>query len=227
MLELATELPWPTARLDCVRGGFGDASGTGSARGDGTVGVARDGGGTSVIDVSTATGLGAAASTACAGLAVEDTASAGSVVATAVELGPTAALGAPPGTVTGDRTSLAVNASCAAALGTTGRMLGGGGRRLGVLLCALGGMGRMLGGGGRERPRTGGGGGVPGGRESGVVVPAAGRGGSDTGRGACATGFGGTTDTGASPVVMARFSLSLAVPCSSPIGSPQAARSPA
>ena len=87
----------------------------------------------------------------------------------------------------------------------------------------------MLGGGGRESPRTGGGGGVPAGRESGAAL-LVGRGGSETGRGACTAARGGTeggtgtaagaTDAGLFPDAPAKFSLSLALPCSSPMGSP-------
>jgi len=199
----------------------GDGSGTGSAPGEGTVGVARDGGGISVMEPSSSAGLGSSTSPGCA-------APAGSVVATAPELTPlgSAALGAPPGTVTGDCASLADGVLADGMLGAAGRMLGGGGRKLGELSPVLGGIGRMLGGGGRDRPRTGGGGGVPDGRDNGAEVPA-GRGGSETGRGGCATGRAGKTDVttaGASPAVLpvgaARFSLSLALPCSSPMGSP-------
>jgi len=101
-------------------------------------------------------------------------------------------------------------------------MLGGGGRML------VGGLGRMLGGTGRDTPRTGGGGGVPDGRGSGVAVPPAGRGGSDTGRGGCAAERGGTeggaagtaAEAGDSLAGAARFTLSLALPCSSLIGQP-------
>jgi hypothetical protein len=183
-----------------VRGGLGDGSGIGSAPGDGTVGVARDGGGISVTDVSSGAGLGPTPSAIAACVLP-----AGSVVATAVELTPLAgaALGAPPGTVAGDRASLRDGMLATGMLGDAGRMLGGGGRMLAELGPALGGIGRMLGGGGRERPRTGGGGGFPDGRESGVEVPPAGRGGNETGRGGCATGRGGKPDgttTGASPV---------------------------
>ena len=204
-----------------MRGGLGDGSGTGSAPGDGTVGVARDGGGISVTDPSITAGLGLSASKGCA-------APAGSVAATAPEVMPlgSAALGAPPGTVAGDRASLAGGVPASETLGDAGRMLGGGGRKLGELAPVLGGIGRMLGGGGRDRPRTGGGGGVPDGRDNGAEVPA-GRGGNETGRGGCATGRGGKTDVATagappavSPVGAARFSLSLALPCSSPMGSP-------
>ncbi len=182
-----------------MRGGVGDGSGIGGAPGDGTVGVARDGGGISVTDVSSGAGLGPMPS------AIATSAPpAGSVVATAVELTPLAgaALGGPPGTVVGDRASLSDSALATGVLGDAGRMLGGGGRMLAELAPALGGIGRMLGGGGRARPRAGGGGGVPDGRESGADVPAVGRGGNETGRGGCASGRGGKTDgmtAGASP----------------------------
>jgi hypothetical protein len=226
--------------LDCVRGGLGDGSGTGSAPGDGTVGVARDGGGISVTDVSSATGAAAATPNAPPAADAGRAAPAGSVVAIAAELGPTVALGAPSGVVMGAGASLADGAPYVVALEVRagGRILGGGGRMLGVLACALGGEGRMLGGGGRERPRTGGGGGVPGGRERGAPV-LLGRGGSETGRGGCTTGLcaatvdatgatdGELADTGAAPAVAARSSLSLALPCSSPILQPLKPRSPA
>jgi hypothetical protein len=123
-------------------------------------------------------------------------------------------------------------------LDPAGRMLGGGGRILGGLGSALGELGRMLGVGAPETPRTGGGGGVPDGRASGARIPSTGRGGSVTGRGGCATGregstddappgvaVGVTTDTGAPFAAPARFSLSLAVPCSSPMAAPRAALS--
>jgi hypothetical protein len=132
-----------------------------------------------------------------------------------------AALGAPPGVVTGEGVSLANRASRAGAFAVAGRILGGGGRRLGELAWALGGDGRMLGGGGRERPRTGGGGGVPGGRERGAPL-LLGRGGSDTGRGGETEGVtvGAIPDAGVALAVAARFSLSLALPCSLPMSSP-------
>ncbi|HEY4102751.1 MAG TPA: hypothetical protein VGM44_02635, partial [Polyangiaceae bacterium] len=119
-----------------------------------------------------------------------------SAFALATEL-TTAALGAPPGVVAGACSSLVNAALAAGRLGATGRMLGGGGRKLDDALCALGGAGRMLGGGGRAKPRTGGGGGVPEGRAAGATLVPAGRGGSDTGRGGCATGRGGTMDADA------------------------------
>ena len=161
--------------LDCVRGGVGEGSGTGSAPGEGTVGVARDGGGISVTEVSTGfrLALRALGWRTDAGAAPP----AGSVAAKGVELvelAPPAALGAPPGIVTGARTSP----------GSEGRMLGGGGRRLGGGGWPEGVAGRRLGGGGRDKPRTGGGGGPLEGRESGVTLPVdEGRGGSETGRG--------------------------------------------
>ena len=109
------------------------------------------------------------------------------------------------------------------ALGVAGRMLGGGGR--GILGGATGvnaGLGRPGGSGGcwlgrdsGDELRFGGGGGVPDGLDGTTLVPPFGRGGSDTGRGGCATGLGSTT--GGSLPIVARFSLSLAVPCSSPM----------
>jgi hypothetical protein len=107
--------------------------------------------------------------------------------------------------------------------GVTGRMLGGGGR--GPLDGAAGvsrGFGRAGGGGGcwlgcdnAARPRFGGRGGAPEGRDGSTLVPPFGRGGSDTGRGGCAPSLGATM-VGSLPIA-ARFSLSLAVPCSSPM----------
>jgi hypothetical protein len=112
----------------------------------------------------------------------------------------------------------------AAALGVAGRMLLGGGGR-GALDGAVGvssGFGRIGGGGGcwlgrdnGAEPRLGDGGGVAEGRDGSMLVPPFGRGGSDTGLGGCATGLGATT--GGSLPIAARFSLSLAVPCSSPM----------
>jgi hypothetical protein len=69
----------------------------------------------------------------------------------------------------------------------------------------------------RNRLRTGGGGGVPGARGSKLPSVELGRGGSDTGRGGCATGLGATAAGAGSLTVGARFSLSLAVPRSSPM----------
>jgi len=105
----------------------------GSAPGDGTVGVARDGGGISVTEVSSAPGLDAATSNAVGALSAASAPPAGSVVATASEFGPSTALGAPPGVVRGERVSLVTDALGGAALGAAGRMLGGGGRRPGEL----------------------------------------------------------------------------------------------
>lgn len=229
------ELPAPNPALDCARGALGEARDAGSAPGDGTVGVAREGGGISVSDVSSGAELGVTpplGSGAGAGRAAA--AAAGSVEAITPQLTPPSALGAPLGVVAGERASLARGALGGGMLGAGGRMLGGGGRRFVELGRALGGGGRILGGGGRERLRTGGGGGIADGREGGFAR--AGRGGSDTGRGGCAAGrceassgvvAGGTAAVGTAPAVAARSSLSLAVPCSSPMGSPRAAYSSA
>jgi hypothetical protein len=109
------------------------------------------------------------------------------------------------------------------ALGVSGRMLGGGGRGpLDGAADVSRGFGRAGGGGGcwlgcdnEARPRFGGGGGAPEGRDGSTLVPPFGLGGSDTGRGGCAPSLGATT--GGSLPIAARFSLSLAVPCSSPM----------
>ena len=96
-----------SAALDCVRGGAGDCSGMGSPLGEGTVGVAREGGGISVTDVSTAPKfkpLGAPP---------------GRVT------GPRASPGA-EGRMLGGGGRRLVGLGCSA--GTEGRMLGGGGR---------------------------------------------------------------------------------------------------
>jgi hypothetical protein len=177
-----------------------------------------------VARVSSKAGFGAAAGAEGAALACFELAP-GSVAGALAALALGAMLGAPPGCVAGDLVSPASATLGAGRFDPAGRMLGGGGRMLGGPGCALGGEGRMLGGGGRERPRTGGGGGVPEGRASGVGIPATGRGGSDTGRGGCAAGRGGSTDdgtvgvtagategTGVPLAAPARFSLSLAVP---------------
>jgi len=106
--------------------------------------------------------------------------------------------------------------------GVSGRMLGGGGR--GPVDGGAGvsrGFGRAGGGGGCWLGRDNGarlrfgGGGAPEGRDGSTLEPPLGRGGSDTGRGGCAPDLGGAT-VGSLPIT-ARFSLSLAVPCSSPM----------
>jgi hypothetical protein len=209
--------PSPSAvgRRDAIAG----ASLGASPLGEGTVGTTRDGGGISV----TAGVAGVAATSSDAGaFEIERAFALASPFALAIEL-IGAALGAPPGVVAGARPSLVKAALAAGTLGATGRMLGGIGR---MLEDALGGLGRMLGGGGRGMPRTGGGGGVPDGRAAGATLLVAGRGGSETGRGGCATGRGGATDAdaGASLACGVRFSCSLAVPCSSPMGLPQTGR---
>jgi hypothetical protein len=97
----------------------------------------------------------------------------------------------------------------------------------------LGAGGRMLEGGGGEklrgnepsefgvpiagRVRIGGGGGVPGGRVGGPSGATPGRGGRDTWRGSWTTGLEVGFDGTGSALVGARFSLSLADPCSSPM----------
>ena len=108
------------------------------------------------------------------------------------------------------------------------RMLGGSGRTLvvaddgaaevGLERTGAGG-GCWLGRSSGVRLRCGMGGGLPGGRD-GSKLELAGRGGSDTGRGGKATGRGATGATATDGSVLpapARFSLSLAVPSSSPM----------
>ncbi len=181
--------------------------------GEGTVGVGRDGGGTSVTDVSNSVGSGVTASKLGAASGTE----ARFAVARSAVLAAPLTLGGVPSTVAGAGVTFV---SVVLVAGPPfKRALGGGGRKLGAVEGA-GGCGRMLGGGGgRESPRTGGGGGVPEGRAAAGTMPAAGRGGSDTGRGGSATGrtAGGGADAELSLGVPAMFSLSLALPCSSPM----------
>ena len=126
---------WPA----CGRGG----EGSGSA-GEGTVGVARDGGGISVIKGSGApgsAGVGERMSAASVGAAPAGAAwPAGAALGIATVLGmPLGRLGVPAGTVCGERESL----------GDAGRMLGGGRRRPAEPTAGWGGAARMLGGAGR------------------------------------------------------------------------------